>query len=97
MLKGKITISADKYKKFLAAKMELEALEGLGIDNWIGWGQAQQEFIQQYVESHPLFLSHVRGTTNMDSYTLDDIDIDTIAEYETEMLLELLEELNAST
>lgn len=89
----KLKITASRYKALLAAEMELQALEYMGVDNWIGWGQAQQEYIQNYVDSHPLFLGHI----GYEDYVLDGIDIDTLAEYETEMLIELEEEENAST
>ena len=51
------------------------------------------DYIQNYVDSHPLFLGHI----GYEDYVLDGIDIDTLAEYETEMLIELEEEENAST
>lgn len=90
----KIPITLDRYIHLLECEMELQSLECFGVDNWIGWGQAQQEYIQEYVDSHPLFAGHM-GLTKED--LLDPIDLKTIAEYEGLMYLELLEEENAST
>ena len=51
------------------------------------------DYIQEYVDNHPLFLGHIGHT----DYVLDDIWFNTIAEYETDMLLELIAEEKAST
>lgn len=90
----KIEITFDRYVALLESEMELRALEYEGVDNWIGWGTAQQDYIQEYVNTHPLFAGHM-GLTGED--LLDPIDLKTIAEYEGLMYLELLEEENAST
>lgn len=88
-----LKITADRYKALIAAEHELKALNFGGVDNW-EWGwQARMDYIQEYVDQHPLFLGHIGHT----DYVLDDVDFDTIANYETEILIELEEEENAST
>lgn len=88
-----LKITADRYKTLIEAWHELRALRFGGVDNWEWEWQARQDYIQEYVDEHPLFLGHIGHT----DYVLDDVDFDTIANYETEMLIELEEEENAST
>lgn len=37
-----ITISVDEYEKLLADSHKLAALEGAGVDNWSGYGDAME-------------------------------------------------------
>lgn len=89
----KVEITADRYKALIAAEHELNALRYGGVDNWEWCWTAYNDYIQEYVDNHPLFLEHIGHT----DYVLDDIWFNTIAEYETDMLLELIAEEEAST
>lgn len=88
----KIEITLDRYISLLESEIELRALEGEGVDNWIGWGTAQQNYIQHYVETNPIFTKQI-GLSEED--VLDDIDLRTIAEYEGLIALEQYEMIKA--
>ena len=50
-----IKISEEKLKELLSAWHELMALNFGGVDNW-EWGwQARHDYIDEYVNEHPLF------------------------------------------
>ena len=39
-------ISEDFLKNLLTMAHTYQALESWGVDNWIGWGDAQREYVQ---------------------------------------------------
>ena len=87
-----IKISEEKLKELLSAWHELMALNYGGVDNWEWCWQARHDYIDEYVNEHPLF---TQGLEN--GQPIEDIDFETIADYEVSMLKELQEEENAST
>ena len=90
-----IKISEERLKELLSAWHELMALNFGGVDNW-EWGwQARHDYIDEYINEHPLFTQRFLGLE--DWQPIDGIDFETIADYEISMLKELQEEENAST
>jgi len=89
-----IKISLDEYKDLLACKHELLALQSGGVDNWTWEGESRRDYINDYINDDKYFRKYLQI---QDGQFIEDVDFETIAEYEAQMRLELQEEENAST
>ena len=87
-----IKISEERLKELLSAWHDLMALNFGEVDNWEWCWQARHDYIDEYVNEHPLFTQELEN-----GQPIEDIDFETIADYEVSMLKELQEEENAST
>ena len=87
-----IKISLDEYKDLLACKHELLALQSGGVDNWTWEGESRRDYINDFVNNDKYFREYLQIQDR-----LEDVDFETIAEYEAQIRSELQEEENAST
>lgn len=47
---GTVTINEDYFEELLNDSLFLSILEAHGVDNWVGYGYAQEEFYQDEEE-----------------------------------------------
>lgn len=74
-------ISRGELLELLEAQYRLAALERGGVDNWQWYGEANCDFLKDYVNENKVFLTQEMDKETAKEY-LEDFDFNDIAEFE---------------
>jgi hypothetical protein len=74
-------ISRGELLELLEAQYRLAALELGGVDNWQWYGEANCDFLDEYVNENKVFLTEEMDKEAAEEY-LEDFDFIDIAEFE---------------
>ena len=94
----KIELDEYNYLELLTQSLYLQALESEGVDNWVWYSTAIQNFIQMVINEDTYMEEYFKslGKITKDGI-LDDLDIEDLAKYYLDVIKEQQEEENAST
>ena len=88
LIPNTITISIDRYKKFLINEMYLQALKNMGVDKWPVNEWSVDDFIYEYIINNPNFINEIKEYPNEPiTDIIEDIDLRMIADYEIKKII----------
>ena len=80
-MERKCVISRGELLELLEAYYRLAALERGGVDNWQWYGEANSDFLEDYINENKHLLTEGMESEDIEEY-LEDFDFNDIAEFE---------------